>query len=100
MTAVYIGYDNPLSLGGGATGGGLAAPVWGRYMREAHRGEERAKYEFTDVRITRREICENTGMLPDENCSARIVEMFLPGTEPTTVATDVFGPAPGRQADG
>jgi 1A family penicillin-binding protein len=31
--AVWIGYDRVSPLGGSATGGGFAAPVWGRIMR-------------------------------------------------------------------
>jgi 1A family penicillin-binding protein len=33
---VWIGYDRPSPLGAGATGGGFAAPVWGRIMREVY----------------------------------------------------------------
>jgi len=32
VTAVWIGFDNPLSLGDKETGGALAAPVWHDYM--------------------------------------------------------------------
>ena len=39
-TAVWIGKDNYQSLGRGVTGGGLAAPVWRRFMREALQNEE------------------------------------------------------------
>jgi membrane carboxypeptidase/penicillin-binding protein len=34
--AVWIGYDRPSSLGSAATGGGFAAPVWGRIMRQLY----------------------------------------------------------------
>jgi membrane peptidoglycan carboxypeptidase len=33
---VWIGYDRPTPLGAGATGGGFAAPVWGRIMRQVY----------------------------------------------------------------
>ena len=39
-TAVWIGKDNYQSLGRGVTGGGLAAPVWRRFMRGALKNEE------------------------------------------------------------
>jgi penicillin-binding protein 1A len=32
VTAVWVGFDNPLSLGNNQTGGALAAPVWHDYM--------------------------------------------------------------------
>lgn len=35
-TAIWFGYDTQgISLGVGQTGGGIAAPTWGRYMRQA-----------------------------------------------------------------
>ncbi len=37
--AVWIGNDNYRPMGGGVTGGGQAAPIWGRFMREALKNE-------------------------------------------------------------
>ena len=39
-TAVWVGKDNYQSLGRGVTGGGLAAPIWRRFMWGAHRNEK------------------------------------------------------------
>ncbi|PIQ26362.1 penicillin-binding protein [bacterium (Candidatus Blackallbacteria) CG17_big_fil_post_rev_8_21_14_2_50_48_46] len=36
-TAVWIGNDTPTRMYGGATGGTLAATLWARFMREAHK---------------------------------------------------------------
>ena len=33
--AVWVGHDEPRALGPGATGGSLAAPIWGRFAAEA-----------------------------------------------------------------
>ncbi|MEQ9364693.1 MAG: PBP1A family penicillin-binding protein [Leptospirales bacterium] len=101
VTAVYLGFDRPMSLGRGATGGGLAAPVWGRYMQRAHRGEPDAlpgtdspdRFQFPGSKAVRVEICEDTGMLPGENCPGRLVEIFLPGTAPSEVGANLLGPA-------
>ncbi|EDX73700.1 penicillin-binding protein, 1A family [Coleofasciculus chthonoplastes PCC 7420] len=38
-TAVWIGNDNYRPLGGGATGGGFAAPIWRDFMSQALKGE-------------------------------------------------------------
>ena len=38
VTAVWIGFDNPLSLGNNETGGALSAPVWHDYMAFALKG--------------------------------------------------------------
>ncbi|MBN8875503.1 MAG: penicillin-binding protein 1A [Rhodospirillales bacterium] len=35
VTVVWVGYDNPSSLGNGETGGNLAGPIWHDYMAEA-----------------------------------------------------------------
>ncbi|MCB1327073.1 MAG: PBP1A family penicillin-binding protein [Spirochaetales bacterium] len=83
VTAVYVGYDRPISLGGGATGGGLAAPVWGRYMHRALAGEPGGRFEFEGSTAYSVEICESTGALPGRRCPRRMTELFLPGTAPT-----------------
>jgi penicillin-binding protein 1A len=38
ITGIWVGYDSGQSLGHGATGGHVAAPVWASYMREVMRG--------------------------------------------------------------
>ena len=35
VAGCYIGYDNPRSLGSGASGGGMCGPVFNRFMAEA-----------------------------------------------------------------
>lgn len=40
VTAVYVGYDKPRSMGRAAFGGTLALPVWVEYMRFALKGTE------------------------------------------------------------
>jgi membrane peptidoglycan carboxypeptidase len=37
--AVWFGMDRPITIREGATGGGDAAPVWGRFMRRVYYGE-------------------------------------------------------------
>ena len=38
VVGLYIGYDKPQPLGKGATGGGLAAPIFKEFMGEALEG--------------------------------------------------------------
>ena len=85
VTAVYIGYDSPSSLGGNSTGGSLAAPVWGRYMYTALKGTLPKNYDFKGSQLKKVEICESTGALPGADCPERITELFSPGTEPRHV---------------
>ena len=85
VTAVYIGYDRPASLGGNSTGGSLAAPVWGKYMHDALKGKPAKGYNFEGAQLREVEICESTGALPGDDCLERITELFLPGTEPKQI---------------
>ncbi len=98
VTAVYVGFDNPMSLGSAATGGGLAAPVWGRYMARALRREPVQSFRFPGSDATRLTVCETTGMLPGPACPETITELFLPGTQPNRVGDEEGGsesaPAP------
>jgi penicillin-binding protein 1A len=40
LAGVWIGFDTPRTIMGGATGGGLAVPVWARVVRKAYEGRE------------------------------------------------------------
>jgi penicillin-binding protein 1A len=44
VTAVWIGYDNPSSLGNNETGGALAAPIWHDFMAYALRNRPNLKF--------------------------------------------------------
>lgn len=41
VSSVWIGFDQPRTILPGATGGGLAAPAWGRTMRRIYRDRQR-----------------------------------------------------------
>ncbi|HSJ16427.1 MAG TPA: PBP1A family penicillin-binding protein [Longimicrobiales bacterium] len=85
---IWIGYDEPSALGSAATGGGLAAPVWGRMMRAVER-ERGAGGEWrmpSGVRL--RTIDPNSGLLLAEGCQPEwgspANELFIAGNEPAT----------------
>ena len=82
VTAIYIGYDKPKSLGVYGTGGALAAPVWGRYMFHALKKTTAKNYDFSGENLLQINICAETGLLPNAECDKRISEYFYPGTEP------------------
>lgn len=84
VTAVQLGYDSNRTLGGGGTGGGIAAPVWGQFMYRALAGGPGKRFEFKGSNARAIEVCESTGLLPGSSCDKRVVEYFLPGTEPRT----------------
>ncbi len=81
VAGVQIGYDFFRGLGRGATGGGLAAPAWGRFMTKALSHEPAGR--FPSAGLVGVEICELSGRLPGDRCKETVVEYFVPGTAPT-----------------
>ena len=81
-TAIWFGYDTQgISLGVGQTGGGIAAPTWGRYMRQAL-----SRYPVTGfpefAGLESMEVCAFSGMKPTADCKEIIKEVFIPGKTP------------------
>jgi penicillin-binding protein 1A len=65
---VWIGYDQPSPLGRAGTGGGIAAPVWGRVMRRIYKERERpATWRMPDG-VVQRTIDPSTGLVLEEGC--------------------------------
>ena len=106
IATVWFGMDNPqpiFELGPGkpqATGGGLAAPVWGDFMRRVYVGveadEENGQEEQSPLLPVPNKwpipdglntvlVDRETGLLASRWCAEedQYVEYFIPGTEPT-----------------
>jgi penicillin-binding protein 1A len=85
---VWVGFDEPRSLGRTETGARAALPIWRSFMEEAL--SERAPREFpmppgiSIVTIDRR-----TGLRADRRayCHPVLAEVFASGTEPTEVCS-------------
>ncbi|MBN2080482.1 MAG: PBP1A family penicillin-binding protein [Spirochaetes bacterium] len=81
-TGIWVGYDKMgLSLGIGQAGGGVAAPIWGEYMRLALKDEPVQEFPQYAPLITI-DVCEESGMLPAPECRSTISEIFVPGAVP------------------
>ena len=81
VTSVYIGFDNPTPMGKGNTGGGLAAPIFTNFMKDAL--SEKPKVEFRVPRgIKLIPINRKTGLLAKAGGNGVIMEAFKPGTAP------------------
>ena len=80
---VWVGYDNPVSLGKKEAGGRTAAPIALSFLKgfDFDHGDWPAMPEG----VVRREIDEASGLLAREG-EARIVSYYLKGTEPTELA--------------
>jgi 1A family penicillin-binding protein len=66
--AVWIGYDRPSPLGGAATGGGFAAPVWGRIMRQVYAEREEPAAWTAPTGIQQFRIDPETGLVLQDGC--------------------------------
>ncbi|MBN1533977.1 MAG: PBP1A family penicillin-binding protein [Spirochaetes bacterium] len=82
-TGVWVGYDRlGLTLGLGQSGGAVAAPIWGEYMRAAL--ADTPVHEFpVYAGLIEHDVCAKSGLLPSSNCRDVISETFIPGTVPT-----------------
>lgn len=84
VVGVYVGYDNPKPMGRGETGGGLAAPIFVDFMKEALQGKPQV-----DFRVPRGlkliPIDRKTGLQAEAGDEGVILEAFKPGTSPPSV---------------
>ncbi len=86
VTAVWLGNNKgAITLGKGRTGGGLAAPVWGRFISESYHNTEPVDFVIPSTGISYQTIELSTGKVPlNENNIENIAkdELFYSGTEP------------------
>ena len=87
--AVWIGFDKPQTIVPSATGGRLAAPVWGRMMRRVAQGRPAPPDWRAPSNVVVRQVDPSSGLLLASGCepfgAAPAEEVFLLGTEPRTV---------------
>ncbi len=99
VAGVYLGYDQPRSMGGNAQGGVIAAPIFKAFAKPAMAGMPvkpfRAAGGVRMVRIDRRSGKRVYGAFPDEKDpkAAVIWEAFKPESEPRrSIGKDVAAP--------
>jgi penicillin-binding protein 1A len=82
VVGVWAGFDKPKSLGEGETGGRLAAPIFGDFMKEALKDDPGSPFRAPrGVRFVQVDFA--TGALPALDSAGVILEAFRPGTEPS-----------------
>ena len=82
VAGLYLGFDNPAPLGRGATGGGLAAPIFNEFMQAAIvRARARSKFVVPEG-MSLIPVNRKTGMAAAEGDPDTIIEAFKPGTGP------------------
>lgn len=81
VTGVWVGYDKPRPGGRGFTGGGIAAPIWERFMRTALAGRPASDFVSPET-VVSAIIDPVEGKLAVTGCPERREEFFLDGTQP------------------
>jgi penicillin-binding protein 1A len=86
---VWMGFDQPRTIVPGASGGTLAAPVWGRIMRNLYGHRRRPGGWPMPGGVVQRRVDAVTGEVLASGCYAAsgrsYREVFLSGTEPAEV---------------
>ena len=83
---VFVGFDNPRSLGPNEAGGLVSAPIFGAFMKEASDLYPAQPFRAPPgVRLVR--VSSKTGALAGGGDPNVIVQAFRPGTEPSVSAT-------------
>tara|TARA_R100000365_G_C2727452_1_gene58418 strand:+ start:1 stop:984 length:984 start_codon:yes stop_codon:yes gene_type:complete len=85
---VYVGYDQPRSMGSSSTGGGMAVPIFTDFMANALQGKPATPFNVPTGMSTAW-INPSTGVKAFEG-EAAIAEAFKPGTGPNLM-TSVIG---------
>ena len=80
VVGVYVGFDQPRTLGKGETGGKVAAPIFREFMRKALAGSPAVPFRVPSGIIFMR-IDQESGLPASSSSKNVIVEAFRLGTE-------------------
>ncbi|MEM9207431.1 MAG: penicillin-binding protein 1A [Pseudomonadota bacterium] len=78
---IYVGFDNPRSMGRSSTGGGLAAPIFAEFMEAALQDVPAVPFRVPDG-VNLVPINVSTGLRSSGSGNGIILEAFKPGTGP------------------
>ncbi|MGH6931536.1 MAG: penicillin-binding protein 1A [Dongiaceae bacterium] len=89
VVGVYVGFDNPASLGDKETGGAIAAPIFRDFMIEALADKPATPFRVPPgIRLVRVDLKSGQRKSSGEGV---ILEAFKPGTEPNGQGTVIGG---------
>jgi penicillin-binding protein 1A len=85
VTAVWIGFDEPLKIKANAQGGLLAAPAWAEFMREVYERRPPPVEWARPDNLVLAQVDATTGYRATDFCpqASTYFEWFIPGTAPT-----------------
>ncbi len=85
VASVWLGCDSQnYILGSGQSAAVVAAPVWGKFMKEVYSYRKYRPFEEPPDGVRRISICSKSGLLPAGGCPVR-KEYFIKDTEPKNI---------------
>lgn len=102
VTGVWVGFDTyEFNLGSKNPGEVTAAPVWGRFMANAHKDMNLPVEDFEmPPGVVRLEICLESGQLANTACPEKIKEVFNAKFQPTDNCPIHTGTKSGKKKKG
>jgi penicillin-binding protein 1A len=91
VAGVFVGFDNPRSMGAHETGASVAAPIFRDFMAAALKDTPPVPFR-TPPGLMMVRVDHSTGKLPYPGDRNVILEAFKPGTQPTVVTDGGEGP--------
>jgi penicillin-binding protein 1A len=86
VVGVFVGFDQPRSLGDEEQGASAALPIFIEFMQAALKDQPATPFRVPPgVRLVR--VDAETGLLAGPNTQVAILEAYMPGTEPTQAGT-------------
>jgi penicillin-binding protein 1A len=86
ITGVWVGFDQPNSIGDKETGARAALPIWMTFMQDILGGEKMREFEIPQG-VTFSKIDADTGTLPTPNTKNTVYECFKDGSGPNPTET-------------
>ncbi len=96
VTGVWVGYDDPASMGKGETGSRAAAPIWLQFMKNVLDGMPVVDFEVPEG-VMFANIDPDSGLLASKYTKGKPVrQAFSKGTEPVEYTPNPAAAKPGR----
>jgi penicillin-binding protein 1A len=87
-TVIWAGFDRKgNSLGTQLTGATATGVAWAQYMKAIHQGLPIRQFHRPETGIVEMDVDAVSGLIPSEYSTDIIREVFIAGTEPTTIDT-------------
>ena len=93
MTSVWVGFDQPRSMGNAESGARAALPIWVDYMALATNGQPGTSLPKPDA-VVDRFVNKDTGKITSEFDPRAYSEVFAATTAPEAVSTIAAQPGP------